>query len=311
MNAIAQTFAVEPSEAGTRLDRWLADRLDEADFEVSRSQIQAWIKGGFVIGPNPRIKASDLVQSGDTYRVNVPGREPITIAADDIAIDIVYEDGDVIVVNKPRGLVVHPAAGHERGTLINALVHRGVSLSPLGGGLRPGVVHRIDKDTSGLVMFAKTDLAYHRLAEQLREHTVRREYVAIVHGVIGHSEGTIEAPIGRDPKNRQRMAVVESGKPAVTHFHVTERFPAYTVVACGLETGRTHQIRVHFAYIGHPLAGDPLYGRRHTLPIDGQALHARTLGFDHPKTGAPLEFVSPLPDDMERLLNGLRTGVLV
>ncbi len=310
MNAITGMYVVESEEAGERLDRWLVTKLLEDEYEVSRSHVQEWISAGCVFGCKPRLKASDTVTVGERFEVRVPASVPEEIVSDDIPISIVYEDEDVVVVDKPRGLVVHPAAGHPRATLINGLVFRGIKLSELGGEMRPGVVHRIDKDTSGLVMFAKTDKAYYALAEQLKAHAVIRSYVAIVHGVITHDEGTIDAPIGRDPHNRQRMAVVSGGKSAITHFYVNERFRAYSLVTCQLETGRTHQIRVHFAYIGHPLAGDPVYGKRKTLPIDGQALHAKTLGFVHPRTGEQLVFESEIPDDMVLLIDGLKRGDL-
>lgn len=306
MSGIECVVQVEAEDAGKRLDKWLTEALLELDYEVSRSQIQEWIQAKYIIGPKNKVKASDVLTEAQEYHIQVPAPEPVEILPDDVAFDIVYEDEHVVVVNKPRGLVVHPAAGHPRGTLINGLVHRGVKLSQLGGEMRPGVVHRIDKDTSGLLMLAKSDLAYHKLASQLKEHTVLRHYQAIVHGKLTHDTGIIDAPIGRDVKNRQRMAVVDDGKHAVTHFHVKERFTDYTHVELRLETGRTHQIRVHMSYIGHPLAGDPVYGRRHTLQIHGQALHAMTLGFHHPQTSELLTFTAELPVDMETLLAELR-----
>lgn len=307
MNEFVLDYVVEPGEEGIRLDRWLTDRLLEEDMDVSRNQVQNWIEEGYVLrGDQKRVKASELVETGLQLHLSIPSPAPIEILPDDIPLHIVYEDQHVVVVNKPRGLVVHPASGHPRGTLVNGLLHRGTHLSTLGGEMRPGVVHRIDKDTSGLVMLAKSDLAYHRLSEQLKKHTVLREYVAIVHGRLAHDEGSIDAPVGRDPRNRQRMAVVENGKEAVTHFYVEERFATYSLVRCRLETGRTHQIRVHFAYIEHPLAGDPLYGRRHTLDIQGQALHAELLGFQHPESGQMLSFKAPLPKDMSILCEQLR-----
>lgn len=309
MTAVSERLTVEEQDAGQRLDRWLTEALQELDYELSRSQVQRWLQEGRIRGPRAKIRPSDPVAAGECYDVEVPAPEPVELAGDDIPVAVVHEDEHVVVVDKPRGLVVHPAAGHERGTLVNALIGRGTRLSPLGGQLRPGVVHRIDKDTSGLLVLAKSDHAYHRLAEQLRSHSVDREYLGIAHGSIPHDRGTIDAPIGRDPSNRQRMAVREGGKPAITHFQVLERFDRYTYLRLRLETGRTHQIRVHLAYIGHPLAGDPLYGRRHTLPIEGQALHAAVLGFDHPASGERLRFESPLPGDMERLLDGLRQGI--
>ncbi len=310
MKGIVEVFVVEPEEAGERLDKWLTTRLQDEDYDVSRNHIQNWIARGYVEGYRQRVKASDSVSLGQQFTVCVPSVNPISIVGDDISFNIVYEDSDVVVVDKPRGIVVHPAVGHPRGTLINGLIHREIQLSELGGEMRPGVVHRIDKDTSGLVMFAKTDFAYYALSEQLKAHSVMRSYQAIVHGVLMHEEGTIDAPIGRDPRNRQRMAVVGSGKPAVTHFYIQERFQDYCLALCQLETGRTHQIRVHFAYIGHPLAGDPLYGRRRTLQIGGQALHAQTLGFIHPRTDKQLIFESAMPEDMENLLESLRNEAM-
>ncbi|MCL6453050.1 MAG: RluA family pseudouridine synthase [Alicyclobacillus sp.] len=299
------TVEAGADDEGLRLDLWLTQALEDEGFDVSRSQVQSWLRDGRVSGPRLAVKASDKVVSGEVYVVCVPEPEPVVMEPESMDLDIVYEDADVIVVNKARGVVVHPGAGHHRGTLVAGLLGRGVPLSPLGGGVRPGVVHRIDKDTSGLLVFAKTDLAYHKLAEQLRLHTMTRQYRAIVHGALAHDHGTVDAPIGRDPNHRQRMAVRPSGKPAVTHFRVLHRFPAYSDLELRLETGRTHQIRVHMAYIGHPLAGDPVYGPRHTLPIDGQALHAATLGFVHPRSGETLTFEAPLPDDMVALLHQL------
>jgi 23S rRNA pseudouridine1911/1915/1917 synthase len=310
MNAVTGIYVVEEDEAGERLDKWLAAKLQEDEYDISRNHVQDWITSGFVLGEKARLKSSDGVAAGQKFEVQVPAARPEEIRGDEISLSIVYEDGDVVVVDKPRGLVVHPGAGHLRGTLINGLVNRGTKLSELGGQMRPGVVHRIDKDTSGLIMFAKTDKAYYSLAEQLKAHTVIRSYLAIVHGVLTHDEGTIDAPIGRDPRNRQRMAVVGGGKSAVTHFFVNERFTEYTLVTCRLETGRTHQIRVHFAYIDHPLAGDPIYGKRKTLTISGQALHAKTLGFVHPRTGENMLFESEIPQDMAILIDGLQRGDL-
>ncbi|QSO53861.1 RluA family pseudouridine synthase [Alicyclobacillus curvatus] len=298
---IKQVVAGHDDE-GTRLDVWLTEALQDDDVEVSRNQVQTLLQDGVISGPRARLKPSDKVQAGELYTIMLPAERPFEIAAEDIAVDRVYDDEHVVVVNKPRGLVVHPGAGNLSGTLVNALVGQGMRLSQLGGAMRPGVVHRIDKDTSGLLVLAKTDLAYHRLSEQFREHSITRLYKAIVHGNLEHDTGLIDAPIGRDPQNRQRMAVRESGKPAISHFRVLQRFGKYTYLELRLETGRTHQIRVHMAYIGFPLAGDPVYGPRHTLPIEGQALHAATLGFIHPSTGESLQFTADLPEDMERLL---------
>lgn len=307
MNGIREQLLVEATDDGVRVDRWIADALRDLDYPVSRAQVQEFIANGHVQSTKSRVKASGQVKAGEEYEISVPAAEPLILEADDIEIDVVYEDEHLIVVNKPRGLVVHPAAGHPRGTLVNALVYRGVQLSHLGGELRPGVVHRIDKDTSGLLVLAKSDLAYASLAAQLKEHTMERRYRAIVHGRIDHEEGTIEAPIGRDPKNRQRMGVTDHGKDSVTHFHVLERFPHHTYLELKLETGRTHQIRVHMTYIGHPLVGDPVYGHRHDDGFAGQALHAMTLGFNHPLSGERLRFDAVVPADILGFVDGLRT----
>jgi len=309
MSAVEEQFEVESGDEGTRLDKWLTERLHDADYEVSRAQVQTWLDKGYITAERSRVKASGNVASGEVYQVSVPVSAPQEIEPDEVPLDVVYEDDNLIVINKARGVVVHPGAGHARGTLVNGLIWRETALSSLGGATRPGVVHRIDKDTSGLLVFAKTDVSYQRLASQLRAHTMQREYLAIVHGVVVHDEGTIDAPVGRDPRNRQRMGVVDSGKNAVTHFTVKARYTDYTLLSLRLETGRTHQIRVHMAFIEHPLAGDPLYGRRHTLDIAGQALHARTLGFTHPTTAEWCTFTAEIPDDMERLINGLEQGL--
>ncbi|WP_041695728.1 RluA family pseudouridine synthase [Alicyclobacillus acidocaldarius] len=307
--AIHVQYEVSAEDAGERLDRWLTDRLQEDDIEVSRTQVQRWLDNGLIRRARPgRLKASEPVEAGDLYEVDVPEEEPLELVPDEgVPFVVAYEDDDVIVVDKPRGVVVHPGAGHLRGTLVNGLLARGTSLCTLAGAMRPGVVHRIDKDTSGLVVFAKSDRAYRALVEAFRAHDVEREYVAIAHGRMPHRKGTIDMPIARDPADRQRMAVRQGGKRAVTHFEVLELFANYSYLRLRLETGRTHQIRVHLAAIGHPIAGDPVYGPRHTLPIDGQALHARTLGFTHPD-GRRLRFESAVPSDMAWLLEGLRQG---
>jgi 23S rRNA pseudouridine1911/1915/1917 synthase len=310
MSSHQEEICVSAASGGTRLDRWLTEELQELEYEVSRSQVQEWIRDGYVANAKGKVKASDLIEPGACFVVQIPKAEPIFIEGDNIPLEIVFEDDDVVVVNKPRGLVVHPAAGHTSGTVVNGLVGKGIKLSELGGAHRPGVVHRIDKDTSGLLMFAKTDVAYRGLAEQLKAHSVERVYQAVAHGVMTHNVGMIDAPIGRDPHNRQRMAIVDRGKHAVTHFSVQHRFNQYSWLELQLETGRTHQIRVHMAYIEHPLAGDKTYGPKRTLPIDGQALHAMTLGFSHPRSGERMTFKAELPADMARLLEGLRSGQL-
>lgn len=296
-------WTIEPSDAGERIDKYIS--LQNEDW--SRSQVQTWIKEGRVTVDGEPVKSNYKLQAEDELTLRVPPPREMAILPEPMPLDIVYEDSDVVVVNKPRGLVVHPAPGHYSGTLVNGLLAHCKDLSGINGVLRPGIVHRIDKDTSGLLMVAKNDKAHMGLAEQLKAHSVNRTYVAIVHGVIQHEMGTIEAPIGRDPKNRQQMAVVfENSKHAVTHFIVQERFKDYTLVELKLETGRTHQIRVHMKYIDHPLAGDPKYGPKQTLELNGQALHAKTLGFVHPRTGERLEFEAPLPEDLEQMIAYLR-----
>lgn len=306
MNAISERLVAESSEEGVRLDKWLAENLMLLDYPVSRSQVQTWIEDGYVTRDGRQVKSSESVVNGMTYDVEVPMEAELEVEPEPMNLDIVHQDDDVVVVNKPRGLVVHPGAGNWRGTLVNGLLGARLSLSSLGGHLRPGVVHRIDKDTSGLLVAARTDRAYHGLTTQLRNHTVERSYRAIAHGRVPHRVGVVDAPVGRDPHQRQRMAVTDGGKDAVTHFRVAEWLDDYSYLELDLETGRTHQIRVHMAYIGHPLAGDKLYGPRRTLPIEGQALHAATLGFVHPATQQPMRFEAPLPDDMAVLLEQLR-----
>lgn len=305
-----ETILVADDQAGTRLDKWLTLALSELDYNVSRSQVQSWIDEGRVAhGTTHTVKASDTVLEGALYSVRIPDPEPLEILPESVPFTIVHEDEHVVVVDKPRGLVVHPGAGNWSGTLVNGLVGRSVSLSSLGGSLRPGVVHRIDKDTSGLVVFAKTDLAYHGLTEQLQQHSMDRVYLAFVRGVLEEQRAVIDAPIGRDPRHRLRMAVVEGGKHAVTHLFLVTQFEHVAYVKLQLLTGRTHQIRVHMAYIGHPLVGDKVYSPAKNAPIEGQALHAATLGFVHPATGEQLSFTSPLPDDMESLLNRFTRGL--
>ncbi|QRG65716.1 RluA family pseudouridine synthase [Brevibacillus choshinensis] len=296
-------WTVDSTDHNERIDKYITTQNED----WSRSQVQAWIKEGRVTVNGEPVKNNYKLQEDDEITLRVPPPKEMAIQPESMSLDIVYEDSDVVVVNKPRGLVVHPAPGHYSGTLVNGLLAHCKDLSGINGVLRPGIVHRIDKDTSGLLMVAKNDKAHMGLAEQLKEHTVNRKYVAIVHGVIPHEMGTIDAPIGRDPKNRQQMAVVfENSKPAVTHFIVLERYKEYTLVELKLETDRTHQIRVHMKYIGYPLAGDPKYGPKNTLELDGQALHAKTLGFTHPRTGEQLEFEAPMPGDLADIINFLK-----
>jgi 23S rRNA pseudouridine1911/1915/1917 synthase len=296
-------FHIDAEYDNERIDKVIA-ALNE---EWSRSKVQQWIKDGLVTVNDQHVKANYKSSAGDVVVIRLPEPEPLHVEPENIPLDIYYEDADVLVVNKPRGMVVHPAPGHMRGTLVNALLAHCTDLSGINGVLRPGIVHRIDKDTSGLLMVAKNDMAHQSLVDQLVKKTVTRKYKAIVHGVIPHDYGTIDAPIGRDKRDRKKMTVTEeNGKEAVTHFRVLERFRHYTFVECQLETGRTHQIRVHMKYIGYPLAGDPQYGPKKTLPIDGQALHAGVLGFTHPRTGEYLEFEAPLPPEFEEILQWLR-----
>jgi 23S rRNA pseudouridine1911/1915/1917 synthase len=289
--------------AGVRVDKFISDQLPD----LSRTYIQDLLKSGDITVNDKNVKPNYKVTSGDKIIVNVIEPEPLEVKPEDIPLDILYEDKDVIVINKPRGMVVHPAPGHSSGTLVNALLAHCDDLSGINGVLRPGIVHRIDKDTSGVLVAAKNDKAHRSLAEQLKNKTTHRVYQAIAHGVFEHDKGTIDAPIGRDEYDRKKMAVTHNNsKEAVTHFLVLERFKEFTFVSCKLETGRTHQIRVHLAYISHPVAGDPKYGPRKTLDINGQALHAAELGFCHPSTGEMMMFAAPLPEDMENLLGILR-----
>ncbi|MGO5155804.1 RluA family pseudouridine synthase [Ligilactobacillus ruminis] len=290
-------------------------RLDKACSEIfsdySRSQIKQLLDGGNITVNGKTEKAKYKVKSGDVIRLEEPETKKLELRPENIPLDIVYEDDDVIVVNKPQGMVVHPAPGHDEHTLVNALLYH-CPLSTINGTFRPGIVHRIDKDTSGLLMVAKNDKAHRSLAKQLKDKTNIREYVALVHGRIAEDEGTINAPIGRSLKDRKKQAVVKDGRNAVTHFEVLKRYRDYTFVKCILETGRTHQIRVHMKYIGHPLVGDPLYGPKKTIKGNGQFLHAGKLGFVHPTTGKLLVFEAPLPKIFQECLEKLdKTNSLV
>lgn len=286
-----------------RLDKALSNQT-----ELSRTVLTALIRNEKVSVNGAVKKAKYKVKTGDVITFEIPEAKALDIQAENIPLEIVYQDEDVAIVNKPQGMVVHPAAGHADGTLVNALMYHVTDLSGINGTIRPGIVHRIDKDTSGLLMIAKNDQAHERLAAQLKEKSNKRRYVAIVHGILPNDFGTIEAPIARNPKDRKKQAVIANGKPAVTHFEVLERFERHTLLALELETGRTHQIRVHLAYIGHPVAGDPLYGPKKTLtPNHGQFLHAQTLGFKHPRTGEWMEFEAEVPEIFEQTLKNLRS----
>ena len=299
-----ERFEYEISEElkGNRIDKALA--ILQPDW--SRTVIQDWVKEEYVQVNETSVKPNYKVKTGDKVVVEQPAPEVYDIVAEDLNLEIIYEDEHMLVVNKPVGMVVHPSPGHTTGTLVNGLMSQVKDLSGINGVMRPGIVHRIDKDTSGLLMVAKNDKAHVSLVNQLVAKSVTRVYTALVHGHIPHDNGTIDAPIGRDKRDRQRMAVVDDGKNAVTHFKVLERFGHYTLVECRLETGRTHQIRVHMKYIGYPLVGDPKYGHRKTIDFDGQVLHAGTIGFDHPATNEYMEFSAPLTESYQQLLNDLR-----
>ena len=289
--------------AGARLDKAVSELT-----ELSRGLANEQIKEGKILVNGQVKKAKYTVKVGDVISYEVPQVEEVTYEAEDIPLEIVYQDADVAVVNKPQGMVVHPSAGHTSGTLVNALMYHIKDLSGINGELRPGIVHRIDKDTSGLLMVAKNDASHVALADELKAQKSLRKYWAIVHGNLPNDRGVIEAPIGRSDKDRKKQAVTAKGKPALTRFHVLERFGDYSLVELQLETGRTHQIRVHMAYIGHPVAGDEVYGPRRTLKGHGQFLHAKTLGFTHPRTGEVMEFSVEVPEIFQKTLEQLRQG---
>ena len=291
--------------SGERADAALA-RLAP---DLTRSAAQRLLEEGRVLREGRPLRKNDKLQAGDVLALDLPEPQPVALEPEDIPLDIVYEDKDLLVINKPKGLVVHPAAGHWSGTLVNALLyHCRDSLSGINGELRPGIVHRIDKDTSGLLIVAKNDFAHQALAAQLQDHTLARTYVCLVVGGVREDSGVIDAPIGRHPTDRKKMAVTEkNSRHAVTHWRVLERFPGYTLLECRLETGRTHQIRVHMAYRNHPIVGDTVYGRpKPELGQDSQCLHARALTFRHPRTGETMTLTCPLPDYFTRLLEALR-----
>ena len=287
-----------------RLDAFLASSLDG----LTRSQATRLIESGEVAVNGRAVSKSYKLAGGEDIAVTLPEPEPVEAVPQDIPLDVVYEDADVIVVNKPSGMVVHPAPGHPDGTLVNALLyHCAGTLSGVGGALRPGIVHRIDRDTSGLIIAAKNDAAHQYLSAQLADHTLARTYECIVVGALREDRGTVNAPIARHPTDRKRMAVVAGGREAVTHWEVITRYPGYTHVRCRLETGRTHQIRVHMAYIGHPILGDTVYGAKKEVPgLTGQCLHAVGLRFLHPRTHEVMELSCPLPDEFTRMLQKIR-----
>ena len=287
-----------------RLDAFLASSLDG----LTRSQATQLIESGEVAVNGRAVSKSYKLAGGEDIAVTLPEPEPVEAVPQDIPLDVVYEDADVIVVNKPSGMVVHPAPGHPDGTLVNALLyHCAGTLSGVGGALRPGIVHRIDRDTSGLIIAAKNDAAHQYLSAQLADHTLARTYECIVVGALREDRGTVDAPIARHPTGRKRMAVVAGGREAVTHWEVIARYPGYTHVRCRLETGRTHQIRVHMAYIGHPILGDTVYGTKKEVPgLTGQCLHAVGLRFLHPRTHEVVELSCPLPEEFTRMLQKIR-----
>ncbi|MDW8546504.1 RluA family pseudouridine synthase [Staphylococcus pseudoxylosus] len=296
-------FKIEDqNDTGQRIDKL----LPEYNSDWSRTQIQDWIKENLVKVNDKVIKSNYKTKLNDHIVVTEKEIVEADIQPENLNLDIFYEDDDVAIVYKPKGMVVHPSAGHYTGTLVNGLMYQMKNLSGINGEIRPGIVHRIDKDTSGLLMVAKNDIAHRSLVDQLVNKSVTRKYVALVHGNIPHDYGTIDAPIGRNKNDRQSMDVVDDGKDAITHFNVLEHFDKYTLIECILETGRTHQIRVHMKYIGFPLVGDPKYGPKKTMDIGGQALHAGVIGFEHPMTHENIEKSAALPDNFEQLLTELR-----
>jgi len=296
-------YKVDEGSVGTRLDVFISNEFENK----SRSYIQGIIDGGAAFVNCKCRKSNYKLKIDEIITLSIPEPVELDVAAENIPLDVIYEDSDVIVINKPQDMVVHPAPGNYSGTLVNALLYHCKDLSGINGILRPGIVHRIDKDTSGALVVAKNDNAHNSLAMQLKDHSMTRSYLALVEGIIKQDEGSIDEPIGRHPKDRIKMAVVENGKKAITHYKVIERFDNYTLVECNLETGRTHQIRVHMAKIGHPLVGDLIYGfKKQRFNLKGQALHAKRLGFIHPSTNEYMEFVSPLPDYFENLITKLR-----
>ncbi len=298
-----ELIIVEEEMDGERLDALVADQVEQ----LSRSLVKNLIGAGKVLVNGVSHKASYRVREGEEISIEIPEPQVLKIEPRDIPPEIIYQDEDLAVINKPKGLVVHPAHGNWDYTLVNALMYHIKDLSGINGQLRPGIVHRLDKDTSGVMVVAKNDRTHRSLAEQIKEHSIKREYIALVHGKLKENLGTIDAPIGRSKTDRKKMAVVAEGRPAVSKYQVLERFNAYSLVKVELLTGRTHQIRVHFAYIKHPVVGDPLYGsgKKH-FHLDSQALHAHLLGFIHPRSGEYMEFSTPLPEYYGEILAYLR-----
>lgn len=305
-----QQFVVSAEEAGVRIDRYLSERCGE----ISRSYLQKLMKEQTVLVDDNPVKSNYKVNAGNRIELSIPEAAEPEIVPEEMALDILYEDKDIILINKPKGMVVHPAAGHYSGTLVNGLMaHCRDDLSGINGIMRPGIVHRIDMDTTGVLIVCKNDMSHNSIAEQLKEHSITRKYYAVVHGVLKEDEGTINAPIGRHPIDRKKMSINErNGREAITHYRVLERFRQFTYVECQLETGRTHQIRVHMASIGHPLLGDAVYGpAKCPFRLEGQTLHAGVLGIIHPRSGKYMEFTAPLPEYFEDLLRRLRTTQVI
>ncbi len=300
-----QQFTVAAEDGGMRIDKYLSMYCEE----LSRSYLQKLLKEQEVLVNEKAVKSNYKVSPGETVQLSLPEAVEPEIEAEEMDLDILYEDEDIILINKPKGMVVHPAAGHYSGTLVNGLMaHCRDSLSGINGVMRPGIVHRIDMDTTGVIIVCKNDMAHNSIAEQLKEHSITRKYYAVVHGVLKQDEGIINAPVGRHPVDRKKMSINEkNGREAVTHYRVLERFKQFTYVECQLETGRTHQIRVHMASTGHPILGDQVYGpAKSPFRLNGQTLHAGILGIIHPKSGAYMEFTAPLPEYFEDLLRKLR-----
>ena len=295
-------FVVNETQNGLRFDKLCVELLPQ----LSRTRIQDLIANGFITVNDVEVKANTKVKVNDIISAEWPEDEELKVEAEEMDLDILYEDSDIVVVNKPKGMVVHPGAGNPTHTLVNGLLAHCKDLSGINGVLRPGIVHRIDKDTSGCLVVAKNDLAHQNLSEQLARRSLKRTYLALVHGVIQHNFGTIEAPIGRDKNDRQKMVVTSmNARPALTHFKVLKRYPAFTLVECQLDTGRTHQIRVHFQYINFPIVGDPKYSIRKTIETQGQCLHAQRIEFLHPRTQVVMQFEAEMPDVFKNVLEEL------
>lgn len=294
------SYRIDKENVNKRLDRFISEELEEQ----SRSYIQSLIEDGEVTVNDCVKKSNYKLKENDSILITIPEAKAYSVEPENIPLDVIYEDNDIIVINKPRGMTVHPAPGVYSGTLVNALLYHCKDLSGINGVLRPGIVHRIDKDTTGILVVAKNDKAHNHLAAQLKDHSMTREYVALVEGVMKNDLGTIDAPLARDPKDRIKIAIVKDGRKAVTHYKVLERYSKNTLVECKLETGRTHQIRVHLSSINHPLVGDPVYGyKKQRFNINGQLLHAKKLGFIHPTTEEYMEFTTELPKDFIRVIH--------